>query len=215
MYDFDLEKAKNLLVYNLEMRKKNPMLFEKRDVLNEEFQQVFKTVKILPMPRNSPENHKISIFKFIDPDPEKYVFLDVSRMVVTMMDVRFTTVDKNELIDGEIGICDMKGFTWKHMWKAASNISIVKNYMKYVQDAAPFKIVKNHFINCSPLTTKFMAVMKPFMSKEVLDTITFHTSMETLYECMPREYLPDEMGGTAGSMDDFYDDWIKVMESKR
>jgi CRAL/TRIO domain len=197
------------------MRKKNPLLFEKRDVLSDQFQQIFKTLKICPMPRNSPENHKISVFRLVDHDPEKYVYLDICRSVITMMDVRFTTIDKNELIDGEIGIIDMTGFGLKHLWKSAASISIAKNYMKYVQEAAPFKIIKNHFINCSSLTTKFLAVVKPFMNKEVFDTITLHTSMETLYECIPRELLPDEFGGTAGCMDDFYDDWIKVIESKR
>lgn len=215
MYDFDLEKAKDLLVFNLEMRKKNPTLFENRDVLGEEFQQVFKTLKICPMPRNSPENHKITIFRLIDSDPEKYNYLDVCRMVITMMDVRFTTVDKNEMIDGEIGIVDMSGFGLKHLWKAAACISLTRSYMKYVQEAAPFKIIKNHFINCSPMTTKFLSMVKPFMKKEVYDTITLHTSMETLFECIPRELLPDELGGTGGYMDDYYDEWMKTIVSKR
>lgn len=197
------------------MRRDHPMLFAGRDISNDSFQQIFKTLKIVPMPRNSPENHKITVFRLVDHDPEKYVYLDICRLVLTMMDVRFSIADKNELIDGEVGVVDMTGFGLKHLWKAAASMSIAKIYMKYIQEAAPFKIVKNHFVNCSPMTARFMGFIKPLMKKEVWETMTFHTSMDTLYEEVPREYLPEEYGGTSGSLDDHYDVWMKMIQSKR
>ena len=197
------------------MRRDHPILFAGRDVSNESFQQIFKTLKIVPMPRNSPENHKITVFRLVDHDPEKYVYLDICRLVLTMMDVRFSIADKNELIDGEVGVVDMTGFGLKHLWKSAASMSTAKIYMKYIQEAAPFKIVKNHFVNCSPMTARFMGFIKPLMKKEVWETMTFHTSMDTLYEELPREYLPEEYGGTAGSLDDHNDDWMKLIQSKR
>lgn len=45
VYDFNMEKAKELLILNLEMRKKNPMLFDNRDVMSPEFQQTFRTMQ--------------------------------------------------------------------------------------------------------------------------------------------------------------------------
>lgn len=200
---------------NLESRKNSPNIFNNRDVFDETFQRAFKTFQICPMPKNTLENHKISVFRLIDPNPENYVYIDVCRMVVSMLDVRFITADNNELIDGEIGVIDMTGFGFKHFLKSATNLSVVRNYMKYVQEAAPFKIIQNHFINCSPMMDKFMSLAKPFMKKEVLETMKFHTSLETLYDTIPRELLPNEFGGSAGSMNDFYSDWVKVIESKR
>lgn len=214
-YDFDLEKAKDLLLLNLEMRNKNPNIFGKRDVLDEKFQQTFKTMQVCPMPKNTEENHKISVFRLVDADPEKYDYLDTCRMVVSMLDVRFVTVDGNELINGEIGVIDMTGFGFKHFMRTATNISVMRNYMKYIQEAAPFKIVQNHFINCSPMMDKFMTLLKPFMKKESLETLRFHTNLESLYETISRELLPNEFGGTAGSIEDIQADWIKTVESKR
>lgn len=172
-------------------------------------------MQICPMPKNTVENHKVSVFRLVDPDPEKYVYLDVCRTVVSMLDARFVTVDDNELIDGEIGVVDMSGFSFKHIFKSASNLSLVKNYMKYVQEAAPFKIVQNHFINCPGIMDKFMSLLKPFMKKEVLETIKFHSSLESLYDTVSRDLLPNEFGGTAGSIDDIHREWIKNLESKR
>ena len=77
-YDFDIEKAKELLVLNLEMRNKNPILFLQRDVLSEKFQQTFKTIQVCPLPLTTVENYKVSIFRLIDSDPNKYDYTDVS-----------------------------------------------------------------------------------------------------------------------------------------
>lgn len=61
----------------------------------------------------------------------------------------------------------------------------------------------------------YSSLIKPFMKKEVMDTLQFHTSLESLYDYLPRESLPNEFGGTAGNIDDFYSDWMKIVESKR
>jgi len=214
--DFDLEKAKELLLLNLDMRNENPNIFANRDVSSDEFQQAFHTLQVFPMPTNTSENHKISISRLVDTNPDNYVYLDVIRAVVAMLDTRFVTVDSNdELIDGEIGIIDMSGFGWRHFMKTASNLSIMKKYMRYVQEAAPFKVVQNHFINCSPRMERFIAFLKPFMKKEILDSIRFHTSTETLFEYLPKDLLPDEFGGSAGKCEVHHRNWLNIVESKR
>lgn len=215
VYDFDLEKAKELLLLNLEMRKENPNIFANRDITNDAFQQAFRTLQVFPMPTNTTDNHKISISRLVDTNPDNYVYIDTIRAVVAMLDVRFVTVNGNELIDGEIGIIDMNGFGWRHFMKTASNLSTMKKYMHYVQEAAPFKVVQNHFINCSPTMERFMAFLKPFMKKEILDSIKFHSNTETLFEYLPRELIPDEYGGTAGKCDDHHKNWLNIVESKR
>lgn len=91
----------------------------------------------------------------------------------------------------------------------------MKKYLKYVQEAAPFKVVQNHFINCPPTMEKFMALLRPFIKKEILESIKFHTNAESLFEYLPKDLLPDELGGTAGKCDEFHKEWLKVVESKR
>lgn len=214
-YDFDLEKAKNLLIVNLEMRKKHSAIFKKRDVRCEEFQNNFNFLMICPMPQNSRENHKITVYRLIDTECKSYDPFRIFRSFVTTMDVRFINADKNELIDREIGIIDMSGFALGHLIKSISCPIILKNFMKYIQDAAPFTMVQNHFINCSSASLKLVTFMKKFMKKEIVDTLKFHTNIESLYEFVPRELLPNEFGGTAGNLEEIYSDWLQVVENKR
>lgn len=198
------------------MRKKNPAIFENRDFHSQEFQQVFRTMQICPMPKTNMKNEKISIFRLVDPDPDKYVYLDLCRTVVSMFDVRFVTVcDVDDLTNGEVLITDMTGLSFKHLLKSATNLSLMKNYMKYVQEAVPIKIAQNHFINCPPIMSKFMTLIRPFLKKELLDEIKIHSSLESLYEALPRELLPEEYGGTVGSFEDIHLDWMKCIEENR
>lgn len=61
-----------------------------------------------------------------------------------------------------------------------------------------------------------MALVRPFLKKELFDVMHFHTSgYESLYEHVPKNLLPIEYGGNAGNIDDIYDEWLEVMQKHR
>lgn len=49
---------------------------------------------------------------------------------------------------------------------------------------------------------KLMAMVRPFMKKELLDTIYIHQTLDSFFEQVPKSMMPDEYGGSAGRMDD-------------
>lgn len=53
---------------------------------------------------------------------------------------------------------------------------------------------------------KVLAMMKPFMKKELMDCMHLHSSMDTfLDKCVPRTMMPDEYGGSAGKVEEVTD----------
>lgn len=42
---------------------------------------------------------------------------------------------------------------------------------------------------------KLLAVIKPFLNKEVLESLKVHTTLESLHKFIPKELLPSEYGG--------------------
>lgn len=199
----------------MEMRNKYPIIFEKRDLLSAELQQALNTFHLYDLPQKTSENHKVSVFRLANDDPQKFDFVHILRMASATLDGRFVRVDDGELIDGDFMVFDLKGFSFKHLVKCAANLSLVSAYMKYVQEAVPLKMIGNHFINCSAALLKLVALIKPFMSKEVKESLHFHSSMETLYEKIPKEVLPNELGGSAGLIQELFDDWLKILMTKR
>lgn len=202
------------------------------------------TLQCFGLPKNTKENHKISIFRLADSDPKNFYYVDIVRLIMTMLDGRFVHCDDNELIDGEVGIIDVSGFGFRHFTQVLSNISTLKAYSRYaqvrsgsfsifikalylddlfamfqgikkkekliwkfnikLQEAAPIKIVQNHFINCSPIMEKLLAVITPFLNKEVLESLKVHTTLESLHKFIPKKVLPIEYGGDDYSLEELH-----------
>lgn len=47
---------------------------------------------------------------------------------------------------------------------------------------------------------KVLALIKPFMKKDLLDVLYLHSSVETFTEFVPLAMLPNECGGKAGGL---------------
>lgn len=219
VYDFDLEKSKQLLLVNLEMRQKNPNLFENRDLLSDDFQELFKHVQVFPMKRTTPKGHKLTIFYTVDSDTSKYTICRYLSYMLAGLDTKFVSFVTDDIDepahDGEIFINDLQNFGFKNMMQFVSNPSLLNSYLKYSQEATPMKMIQNHFINCSSVIPKLMTFIKPFLNKKVADSLNFHSNLDTLHAMVPKECLPEEHGGTAGKRDDLNREWMEVLMSKR
>lgn len=49
---------------------------------------------------------------------------------------------------------------------------------------------------------KILALMRPFMKKELMDVLQLHTTLDTFDKYVPREMMPLECGGKAGPLKD-------------
>lgn len=169
-----------------------------------------------PLPSYVDGKFKVTVFRLNDPDPNKYDVAENFKMFFMSSDVRFITPDEIGLTEGEIGIMDFSGFSFRHLWKVVANFSTIRLYLKYVQEAVPFKIHQNHFVNCSSVLTKIMTLVRPFIKKELFDVMHFHTAgYESLYEHVPKHLLPAEYGGDAGKIEDIFSEWFSVMEKHK
>jgi len=214
--DFDVEKTHALLKLNLGIRHQWPQVFANRDINSSELQNVISFAQICPMPIDTKEKHKVTIFRFIDDSPDKYDFVNYIKMLLITNDVRNVTLDSFDVSQGEVCVMDCEGFSFKHFLKVATNLSVLKMYLNYVQTAVPFKIVANHFVNCSPILTKMMTLMKPFINRELYEAMHFHTDgYQSLHKMVSKEFLPTEYGGTAGLIDAINRNWMKNIEQQR
>lgn len=75
----------------------------------------------------------MSLFRLVDEDPNNYDPVENFKMFFMMLDVRFVTPDKIGMTEGEVGIMDFSGFTFRHFLKFASNLSVMRLYLKYIQ----------------------------------------------------------------------------------
>ncbi|KAH8386560.1 hypothetical protein KR093_001205 [Drosophila rubida] len=213
-----VEDTKQLIELNYALRNKHPHLFIKRDPLDDDSRRTFDYADILPLPGLTPDKYKVSLYCFRDFEPSKMHHTEDTRAFFMVTDCRFITPDDaahpDVLSVGEVQIFDMKGTTMRHISRLT--ISTLRAYVKFLQLAFPVRLKAIHMVNCPTYLDRIVSVVKPFISEEVFKLIRFHTSsIDTLYEFVPRDMLPEEYGGSAGPLATLRAQTQKVLADKR
>lgn len=169
---------------------------------------------MVPLAETTPDNYKIIVLRLISDDFDHIHFNDLIKAFFMMSDVRLITPDAKTLTDGEIPIFDMARVSYRHLTKVV--LSTLRLYMKYTQEAHPVRVRQIHIINCSPIIDKIIYLIKPFVRTDNFQMINFHTpGSTTLFKFIPKEFLPNEYGGTAGSIETMKLYWTNRIESHR
>lgn len=162
------------------------------------------------------ENYKITVISIFDYDVSKFDLVNSLKLFVMMTDVRFVIADPDGLTEGEVVILDFANFGFRHFLKATAGFSYLCLFIKYVQEAVPFIIREIHLVNCSYLVSKLLALVRPFMKRELFEIVHLHTSgCDTLHHFISKDFLPNDYGGSTGSKEDIYNDWLEIVKSHR
>lgn len=165
------------------------------------------------MLERTPENFKVSIFRLTDDDPDKINFNDVIKAFYMAADIRLVCTE-DVWADGEVPIFDMTNITIRHFTRVV--FSTMRLFMKYSQEAHPVIVQQIHIVNCSSLLNRVLAIMRPFLKAEVAERIQTHLpNSDTLFKFIPRELLPKEYNGFAGSIEDIREHWLGYLDSYR
>lgn len=144
-----------------------------------------------PLEGKTNEGHRVIYCCLWDTDPNKYVFGENLKMFTMMIDLWLL---KEGTMMGHHIVFDMDGVSFGHLTKLG--LMTMKKYMYYLQDCMPVRLKGLHFINVVPFMDKILAIMKPFMKKELMDVLYLHTEgMDSFYKFVEKKNLPKELGG--------------------
>ncbi|RZF38407.1 hypothetical protein LSTR_LSTR006533 [Laodelphax striatellus] len=207
-----IEQTKMTLEKFFTMRGDSQEFFQNRDPLLPSIQNVFKIIDIIPLPKTTPEGFKVFVYRLEDPDPDKFNHLDYVRTFFDIADTRIKT--EKELPSGEVPIFDMTGFSLRHMTRLS--LPSLRKQMQYVQEAHPVKLRQIHIINTLPILERVMMLFRPLMKKDVAQMLHFHLpNSTTLFDFIPKEILPNEYGGQAGTLKELKQIWVNKVISER
>lgn len=115
---------------------------------------------------------------------------------------------------GHIMVMDLKGVTLGHVARIGIfqmkkflfylQVSVFKTLfftrfptknMTLLQEAAAIRLIGFHFINIVPFMDKILALMTPFMKKELTSILYIHNNLEDFYKFVPQSILPKDYGG--------------------
>ncbi|KAL1464294.1 hypothetical protein WDU94_003956, partial [Cyamophila willieti] len=71
-----------------------------------------------------------------------------------------------------------------------------------------------HFIDCNNIVKPLFVLLTSILNTKIKKRISYNDP-ETLYSQVPKDLLPNEVGGTAGPIKKFSDQWVAYAESQR
>lgn len=206
---FSLEKCKRKLDMYFSMRAAVPEFFCDRDVTRPELREIMELVQIPPLPGLTPEGRRVVVMRGMNKDGPTPNVADAFKLTLMIGDVRLA--EEAVGVAGDVYILDASCATPQHFAKFTP--SLVKKFLVCVQEAYPVKLKEVHVINVSPLVDTIVNFVKPFIKEKIRNRIFVHTDLNDLYKMVPKEMLPEEYGGNAGSINELNHAWGAKLES--
>ncbi|KMQ95414.1 alpha-tocopherol transfer [Lasius niger] len=125
---------------------------------------------------------------------------EAMKMVFMIGDVRLK--EESHGVAGDVYIFDASIATPAYFAKFTP--TLVKKFLVCAQEAYPAKLKEVHIINISPLVDTILNFVKPFLKEKIRNRIFTHSDIGTLYDHIPKEIMPTEYGGDAGSVIDIH-----------
>ncbi|KAJ3665874.1 hypothetical protein Zmor_001339 [Zophobas morio] len=142
----------------------------------------------------TPEGYTILLTGLLDHRPEKYNY---NNELLLLNLVYCLHVHKYGFAEGVIVIVDLQGGSLGHL--ARVNLSSQKCMFEHLQEGMPIRLKSIHVINAVPFMDKVMALVKPLMSSKLFQMVQIHSTLDSLYDYVPRECLPVDYGGEGPS----------------
>uniref|UniRef100_A0A2A4IU45 CRAL-TRIO domain-containing protein n=1 Tax=Heliothis virescens TaxID=7102 RepID=A0A2A4IU45_HELVI len=202
---FSLERTKEKLDLYYSIRSTAPELFQLKhtDPLFDEILSLGAFV-ILPKPA-APDAPMIAIVKMSKYDPAKYNIIDV--MAATNALMRITMIENdNAVVAGGRTIMDLEGITMAHLLQMTP--ALMKKMVVLGQDASPMRMKGAHYLNAPSIFETVFNAMKGMLNEKNQSRLFVHNkNFDELYKYVPKEALPAEYGGNAGTIDEITDYW--------
>ncbi|KAJ3620314.1 hypothetical protein MTP99_004275 [Tenebrio molitor] len=205
---FSLEKTKRKLDMYFTVRAVVPEFFTNREVNSPDLQHILRLGSVAIMPGLTPDFRRVSVARALAIDFDTPDLNHFFKLVFMIGDVRIKTEDVGIL--GDIYVLDASVAVFKHFTKVSP--MAIKKFFVCVQEAYPVKVKEVHIINATPFVDFVIKQVSFFLKEKIRRRIMVHPTVDSLLEFVPREMLPEEFGGTAGKMQKYSDQWIRMLQ---
>lgn len=114
--------------------------------------------------------------------------------------------------DGLIVIVDLDRVTLTQCMK---KIMLTKKMMHWWLNTLPMRVKELHMLNFPGYVTYFLNILKKFLKEKMRNRIIIHKEIGDLKNYVDPKFLPEEYGGTVGSMTDLTDSYVEKVFGKR
>ncbi|KAK2583869.1 hypothetical protein KPH14_001143 [Odynerus spinipes] len=207
-----IERCKLILERYFSVRTALPELFAVRDPLAQDVQDCCDAIQYFVLPSLSGEGHRVTILRLCDTNIERFSVQAIARRILMVLDLRLI----EEPCLSNVMVIDLEGFTAAHFAKCSPTQTIIRRAMLAIQDSMPMRLHRVHFLHAPSVINNILNIFFPLLKEKLVNKFRVHTGGgEELYPYMDKDILPNEWGGTAGTLAELNDAWRKKIERNR
>ncbi|CAF1462198.1 unnamed protein product [Adineta steineri] len=198
--NFNLNHAKEWLIYFWKHRTENPQWFFNRDLLkNPIMLEISELAYCIQLPKETKDNHLIFIMRIGQYDTTKYTFNDVTKYAFAVTDI--LNRQPSAQINGYIIILDFSNIKFQHVNQFTPDYT--RRYVNCWEKMYPVKLHQVHFYNYPSLFDPILHLFRMFLNTKLNDKIYLHSKAleKSLHQYIDPDLLPQEYGGQLGSIE--------------
>ncbi|KAJ3651834.1 hypothetical protein Zmor_017842 [Zophobas morio] len=194
---YNEDMAKKTIDNFFTIKSRHPSLFKMRNPYKSPVKESLDVALLTPLPKKTPEGYTIMFIKIIDVTPSS---LNTEAQLKMFDMTCMLHLHQYGTSDGYVVVFDMEGTSFGHLFHISP--LALKKFLHYVQEGIPARLKRLHYVNIVPFMDKVLALIKPFVKKELYDTIYLHNTIDDLTKYVPLECLPKDYGGSAETVSD-------------
>lgn len=190
---FRIERTKNKLEAYFTLKHFNSEWFDLENFHpgSESYQNVVKSCYLYTCSKPTPQGERVFIFGFRDENPENFNFQDMIKLFYIMCEI----ASNYDFALSDRLICNESNVKFGHFLKM-DPVHVMKA-VTFWQEVFSSRVSGMEFIKAPA----FLEVLIKLVGKVLKDgKVRVYENLEVLHEKLPKEYLPEEFGGTDGKI---------------
>ncbi|XP_049786452.1 clavesin-2-like [Schistocerca cancellata] len=209
IYKCKIERTKKALDAYFSLKNVFPELLLNRDPLDSNIRQSTETVMFYGIPQLTPDGFRVTTIVFMPPTKE----IDVAAICKHVIIATETMLALDYAL-GNILIVDLKHLAMSHILAFGS--SLARKTVSIYTTIYNRSVKRIHLVNAPALVDKLVAVVKVLMPAKLVKRILIHRAgKDTLLDHVPREFVPNELGGSAGTSEELFELSLATMAGIR
>ncbi|CAK9794977.1 Retinol-binding protein pinta [Anthophora plagiata] len=206
---FNSEKTKGKLRNYFKQRACVPEWYSNRDPSLSELQELFDLGVLLPLRKLDNEGRMIVIVRAAVHTPSRHKMSDMLKASLMTLDLALRD-HESVTIYGISAILDIGGMTYEHVLQLPPNV--IKNLVHAWQGCYPVRIHSLNFINANKFVNAVLNIFRSFMNAKMKERVHVYARDKLkLYETLPMDILPEEYGGTDGTVKELSEYWKRAV----
>ncbi|XP_050672321.1 clavesin-1-like isoform X2 [Leptidea sinapis] len=200
------EVTKQTLDLNYTFRTKITEYFQSR-TLDSNMTKMLNNLVIIPLAGRSHDGNAVFYSQLVDTDLSTFSCtegLKAMLMIIDLWQYEEGTWPAFEMV------ANFANYTFGHITKI--DLRSIQLMAFYLQEAIPLKLKRIHLINTSPIIDRLIAVMKPFLKSELLNSLHIYSDgIAALHNHIPVQHFPKDVGGEYKTLNECKDNILKKL----